>query len=678
MKKLNFYPCLILILSILCVNVYAQEVSKEASIYDYGKMWPFENAPKEFFQKTYDLDIDDAWLEDARKSALRFASWCSASFVSPNGLIMTNHHCSNGEMPKIMKEGEDFNKNGFYAATFEEERKVEGLFVEQLERVADITAMVKEKVSAGMSAQGATDQIQEEMAKMDDWANLRMQVVTYYSGGKYSLYGYKKYDDIRLVFIPELDLGFYGGDPDNFTYPRYNLDCTFWRAYDNGKPADTRAHYYKFNPEGAVEGEAVFVVGNPGSTERYRTVAQLEFDRDYRYNILLESLTLYHDELQEQYDANPNPELLNQIFSLSNSMKAFTGILKGLHDPILFGRKKAMEDKTRTAFSGGDPWAELKEAYEPLKGHASEVNLLSPSPLNGSVVTMLHQLYKYGEMVKGGAGADELATEKTALQEALSVANTPLEKAKFINHIARLKKYASKDDKYIKKLFSGNVAEMVNNLFDKSKLFNAKKMDKALSPKKFAKSNDGFVEMASMLIPAYQMAGQAFGGSSKARKGMEEKVANAVFQVNGDNLPPDATFTLRISDGVVKGYNYNGTQAPYKTSYFGLYDRHYSNNGEFPWSLPEKWKNPPMDLLKAPVNFVSTNDIIGGNSGSAIINGKQEAIGLIFDGNIESLPGNFIYEPTLNRAVSVHAGGIAAALRYIYKADRLLNELVGE
>lgn len=661
---------------------YSQKVSTEPTIFDYGKMWTFEHAPKDYFQKTYNFNADEAWLTASRKAALRFATWCSASFVSPNGLIMTNHHCSNGEMPKVMKEGEDFNANGFYANTLEEERKVEGLFVEQLLMVADITSDVKSQIDAGADQKAALKAVEEKYAAMDNWKGLRLQSITYYSGGKYSLYGYKRYDDIRLVFIPELQLGFYGGDPDNFTYPRYNLDCTFWRAYEDGKPANTGANFFKFNADGIKDGEPVFVVGNPGSTERYRTVSQLEYDRDYRYNILLESLQLRHDELKKQYDQTPSPELLDQIFGLSNSIKAISGILKGLHDPVLFGRKQKMEQMTRKGYNGEDHWAALEKYYADLKPYGAEINLLSPSPLNTAVVILGHQLNTYSDMAKSGASDEELATQKEAVMAALQAAQADGEQAKFVNHLNRLQKYASKDDMYLKELMgSKSPAEYAANLFSKSKLMNAEKVAKALSPKKIKKSKDGFVKMGRAFAAQYNKAATEFRASSPARKKLEEQVANAVFQVHGDNLPPDATFTLRISDGVVKGYNYNGTDAPVTTTYFGLYDRHHSNKhlgASSPWELPAKWKNPPMDLLSKPMNFVSTNDIIGGNSGSAIINSKREAVGLIFDGNIESLPGNFIYEPTLNRAVSVHAGGITAALEYIYKADRLVNELLSK
>ena len=676
---------LILLGILLYFPIIAQNIPEDPSIFDYGKMWTFEDAPFDYWKETYDFDASPEWVEASRMSALRFASWCSASFVSPNGLIMTNHHCSNGEMPKLMKEGEDFNKNGFYAATLEEERKDEGLFVEQLVMIADITDEVKSytsKASDGAETataiQTAYDAIKEKYGKMAGWEGLRMQTISYYSGGKYSLYGYKRYDDIRLVFIPELDLGFYGGDPDNFTYPRYNLDCTFWRAYENGKPANTSAHYFKFNPDGAAEGEPVFVIGNPGSTERYRTVAQLEYDRDYRWNYRVESMTENHAELMKEYEKNPSAELLDNIFGLSNGMKAIGGIIKGLEDPILMGRKKKMEDEIRAKHTGKDYWGEIEKAYANLAPHAAEVNLLSPSPMNGEIMGYMHKLSGYSKMLEVGADEKELEATKQELLDGASILSDTKEKAKFGNLLNKLKRYASADDSYITNLLgAGNGDSFINNLMGLSAFGNGKKLGKLLTAKKMAKGKDPLLKAANALTDKYQDAATQFRANGPERRALENKVSNVVYEVHKGNLPPDATFTLRIADGVVAGYEYNGTKAPYMTTYFGLYDRHFSNAGEFPWSLPERWKNPPLELLNKPLNFVSTNDIIGGNSGSAIINSKGEAVGLIFDGNIESLPGNFIYEPTVNRAVSVHAGGITAALEYIYKADRLLRELRG-
>ncbi len=689
MKKLKVkFLSLLIILAVFQVN--AQE--KAASPFDFGKMWTFETPPKEWFKEAYGFEPSDDWFEDVRMSSLRFASWCSASFVSPSGLIMTNHHCSRDVSVQVQAEGENFDKRGFYANTLAEERKVEGLFVEQLVKTVDITDEVRitktpfESQADKMQKQAdAIKAIEDKYAAMPGWENLRLQVVTYYSGGKYSLYGYKRYDDIRLVWLPELDLGFYGGDPDNFTYPRYNLDCTFWRAYDEaGNPLNTSENYLEFNPNGISDQDPVFVVGNPGRTERYRTNAQLEYDRDYRYKMLLKSLTNRHDMLLEEYNLiKDDPaqemeaqELLGNIFNMSNSMKAYGGIVGGLHDEALMGRKQEMENNIKK-HSGADYWDQLAAAYAELNQHAWPVSHLAPRSYRGKILGLMHEVYNFDKLsMDKTAAPDDLNAAVASISEKSSVLTDKREMKLFAMLLQEISEDIYPGDKTLETILGGkNIFQFVD-LLSKSEFSSSEKVKSMLMDgKKMNEGSDPFLSMSRAFGKKYDAASEAFGSSSPMRRDLETKIANSAFDLYGTSLPPDATFTLRISDGIVTGYNYNGTEAPYKTTYFGLYDRHYSNDSESPWSLPEKWQNPPMELLMAPLNIVSTNDIIGGNSGSPLINAKGEAVGLIFDGNIESLPGNFIFDDESNRTVSVHAGGIYAALKYIYKADRIVKEL---
>ncbi len=680
-------------LSLVAQISFSQE--KTPDPFDFGKMWTFENPPKEWFKEAYGFDADDEWFEKVRKSSLKFATWCSASFVSPNGLIMTNHHCSRDVVTEAQKEGENFDKQGFYAKTLEEERKVEGLFVEQLIKVADITDLVLKKLdevpdeARVQMIDPVLEEVKNSYIEKEGWKGLRLQAVSFYSGGKFSLYGYKKYDDIRLVLIPELDLGFYGGDPDNFTYPRYNLDCTFWRAYDeNGQPVNSSENYFKFNPKGAAEGEPVFVIGNPGSTERYRTVAQLKFDRDYRYPMIYRFLKNRNDIMVKEYEnlkKDPSKEfeaqaLLNQIANIANGMKAYGGIIKGLNDPELFQRKIDMENYIRSKSQGVTYWDDLEKAYEKLNPLGWAVNTLSPSPLKGKIFTLIHQLYAYKKMIKEGGDDAELDKVKDAILKMAEEIDTPKERMLFSVLLNELKEAVYPGDPTMDNLLQGkDIASYIKNALDNTRFKNRRSAEKCLKGKKILKDDDPLVRAADILVPKYFEAVKIFRESSPERRNLESKIANQVFKVFGDNLPPDATFTLRISDGVIKGYEYNGTIAPPITTYFGLYDRHYSHGEVFPWSLPARWlDNPPYELLKAPLNTVSTNDIIGGNSGSPLINKNREAVGLIFDGNIESLPGNFIFDAEKNRTVSVHAGGIIAAMKYIYHADRLVKELTAK
>lgn len=660
---------------------------QEPGPFDFGKMWTFENPPKEWFKEAYNYDLDQEWFDEARNSALRFASWCSASFVSPNGLVMTNHHCSQPVVSDLQKDGENFDANGFYAANLADERRNPEVFVEQLIKVADVTAQVNSlignvsEVEKLAKTQEAINAVTKEYMSKPGWENLRLQTVTFYSGAKYSVYGYKRYDDVRLVFLPEHQLGFFGGDPDNFTYPRYNLDCTFWRVYDeNGAPLNTSGNYFKFNMDGVHDGTPVFVIGNPGSTERYRTVSQLEYDRDYRYPVDIEFFTNRMKMLEEQYALEPNDDVKNTIFSLSNSLKAIKGTVRGLNDPVLFDRKVKMEEKIRANAKGKTYWDDMAAHYEVLSNHGAELRFLSPTPMSGSVLSMLHVINEYRLLAEENPDNPELEGLEKKLMEMAPVVKDPKEIKTFGMVLAEVKKFATPQDEYINTILDGRTPEVAAKEILAETVFNdekdlAKLLDK--DPKKFLKKKDPLLEASALMVPQYTNAVKAFQSTGPARKQIEQNVAGEVFKVYGDALPPDATFTLRISDGIVKGYDYNGTTAPIKTTYFGLYERYHSNDGKFPWSLPEKWLNPSMDLLKSPMNFVATADIIGGNSGSPIINVRREVVGLVFDGNIESLPGKFIFDEKDNRTVAVHAGGIVAALRYIYKADRIVAELSG-
>lgn len=672
---------------------FDMQAQKKASPHDFGKMWTFENPPKEWLKETYGMDVKDEWFDYVRKSSLKFASWCSASFISENGLIMTNHHCSRDVVTKLQKEGENFDKNGFYAATLADERKAAGLFVEQMIMDADITSLVMDKIKKAKTDEErvsmqkqAIDEIEKSYKEKPEWQDLRTQVVTFYSGSKFSIYGYKRYNDIRLVWIPELDLGFFGGDPDNFTYPRYNLDATFWRAYDeDGKPLNTSANYLKFNKNGAAEGEPVFVVGNPGKTERYRTVAQLEYDRDYRYPFMYKFLKNRNDYMMTKYNAikdDPTKEyeaqeMLNRIANIANSMKVYGGITKGLNDPALFGRKVEMENYIRSKSKGLNYWDEIAKQYKAMGPLGWASVDLSPSPFRGNILSVMHDLEAYKELVAKKESQSKKDRLKTIILGKLESIKDQDQKNLFVMALNEIKEDIYPGDMTLQKVLGKrNINEYVDYLLSKTKFTDEKFVTSFFEKEdKIASEKDPLLEAAAIFVPKYKEATNLAQSTETSRKNLEAKIANQAFKIYGDQLPPDATFTLRISDGVIKGYNYNGTIAPPNTTFFGLYDRYYSFKKQFPWSLPNRWLNPPMELLKAPFNTVSTNDIIGGNSGSPLINKNREAVGLIFDGNIESLPGNFIFDDELNRTVSVHAGGIYAALKYIYHADRIVKEI---
>ncbi|GAB4005776.1 S46 family peptidase [Spirosoma migulaei] len=664
---------------------------------DLGKMWTFDNPPKDYFQKTYKFTPDEKWFDEARLASLRFADYCSASFVSANGLVMTNHHCARESGTGVTRKGEDLNATGFFAKTAAEERKVDGLFVDQLVKIEDITKRIQDAMTGGAS-QSEQAQLQareeaflavkQEYGEKAGWKGLELQTITFYNGGRYSLYGFKRYTDVRLVFMPELQLGFFGGDYDNFTYPRYALDCSFFRVYDNGKPLQT-THFFKFNPNGVRDGEPIFVIGNPGHTERLKTVAELEFDRDLQTPATIQLLKNRSAALQAYNATAKNDSVLNEIFSYENSLKAYGGQMEGLRDASLLARKAVFESQFKAAAKAKNlpadqlkTWDEIAASTAQLRSLFKDANYLAPSERTmGELMTFANVATQFSELL---ASRPQDAERARSLMVAPEVKDLALEEAYLAAHLAEAQAALGTDDPYVKAALTGpdgksrTPKEAAAYLVKNTKLTDPAFLSElSTRPNSAISSNDPMLALARIGFPRYVAAARQARQLTQRQEVLRGQLGRMLYDVYGTAVPPDATFSLRINDGVVKSYDYNGTKAPILTTFAGLYDRNYSFANKAPWDLPARWKNPPMELLKQPMCFISTNDIIGGNSGSPMINKNREAVGLAFDGNMESLPGEFIFVPDLNRTISVHTGGIIAAMRYIYKADRLVNELVG-
>lgn len=678
----------------------------KAGKFDNGKMWTFDFPPLDYFEKTYGFRPDPQWIDDVRMAALRFANYCSASFVSADGLVMTNHHCARESGTAVQRQGEDFYKNGFTAHTREEERRVPGLYVDQLAKIEDITSRVQQAMNTGKSdeekIQKRTEEfeaIKKEYATKTGWTGLELQTVTFYWGGKYSLYGFKRYNDVRLVIMPELALGFFGGDYDNFTYPRYCLDFSFFRVYDEtGKPLKTD-HYFKFNPQGAKEGEVVFVIGNPGSTNRQATTAILEYMRDYSWPTVIDRLSARASILTEYNKTVQSDSLKNEIFSYENSIKAISGMQNGLEDPYIMARRGSFEKNFKAEVSKNPKlksrlslWDDIASAQNEIKNIYYDFALLAPNGFNSDAFDLGSVFYSFAT-AGNAAKKEQMKQFITDYKKPLSL---EVEKKFLAQHFTEAMKHMKPDDPYIKlikgikskdqstieypkKTDTNDAVQLADAIIKNTKVYDAAFRDQLLE-----KGDPAILESKDPVLILAKSYGKRYNEAATRYKQLTAKLSNLraqlgllLFEIYGTSIPPDATFSLRIADGVVKGYDYNGTRAPHKTTFFGLYDRYYSF-GKEPWDLPEKWKNPPVELLDEPVNFVSTNDIIGGNSGSPMINKNKEVVGLIFDGNMESLPGNYIYLPEFNRTVSVHAGGIIASLKYIYKADRIVRELAGQ
>lgn len=653
----------------------------KSSKYDMGKMWTFDFPPVDYFNETYGFKPTKEWLDHVRMSAIRFATYCSSSFVSGDGLVMTNHHCGRESVSQVEKEGEDLHGSGFLAMKLEDERPVPNLFVDQLVNIMDVTKEVQAAIESGKTNEekvaNKTAKVSEIEKRVAAETGLRCQVVTLFNGGVYSAYVYKRYTDVRLVMAPEDQAGFFGGDYDNFTYPRYNLDMTFFRVYgDDGKPLKTE-HYYKWSPGGAKTGEPIFVVGNPGRTERLNTYSQLEFARDYSNPDVLAFLDLMVNTYTDIIAKNPEraKDLNNNLFSMANSQKVYKGMVRALNDPVLMAKKRHFEKTFKAAVDAnptlkskyGKAWDEIADANKEISSLYSEIYSYQVNPRMSAV-----QFLAADKLVSSVMNKETL--EPAKLEALYKSYDADMNTALIAFKINSIKKKLGKDNKAAK-IFGEQSAE---SLAGSSVLSTKEGALNLLSqgPDAISKSNDPFIKFALETAPR---AAELKKKSEELRNKVQvnkELIGRAAFEVYGTSIPPDATFTLRISDGVIKSYNYNGTMAPPKTTFYGYYDRYYSFNKQYPWTLPERWVNPPAEFDKStPINFISTNDIIGGNSGSPVINKDAEIIGLAFDGNIESLDDNYIYNTDVPHTVSVDSEGMIEALKDLYKLERIAKEL---
>jgi hypothetical protein len=663
----------------------------EPGRFDSGKMWTFENPPLGYFEEEYGFRPTTEWLDHARLASLRLPN-CTASFVSPNGLIMTNHHCARESATAVSREGEDLLETGFFAATQEDERRVPDLYVDQLVEMSDVTNLIEVAVAPLMTEETEMVAREERQQAVADSAGqalgLDCNVQPLYNGGKYSLYCYQRYDDVRLVFIPELDIGYFGGDPDNFTYPRYVLDVSFLRVYDeNGDPFEP-SHYYAWSRTGAAEGEAVFVIGNPGSTERLNTVAQLEFSKEFVEPFWVRLYQSRADALVQFMEHHPEQrsEHINDYFSHMNSLKLFKGRHKALQDPQIMGRKRGFERQFRDAIQSdptlnglyGNLWNEIAQIRAQMADLTPTRNgLWFSGPLWSQTLGTAGDMLLYAFRVLNGVN-DEITEQLRADLEERTF-NTDLDV-----HILELQledavDWLGESDPFVRSALAGrSLSEAARSIVDGATAVTDLEQRQALlgDPQAILNSSDPAMRLMREALPRFIDAELGYQELAATEEAKVAKLARALFEVRGTALAPDATFTLRIADGVVSSYSYNGTKAPAFTTFYGLYDRHYSHVGSEDWALPDRWLSPSPELnMGTPLNMVHTNDTVGGNSGSPLININGEIVGLLFDGNIESLSGDFIYTDAGARSVSVRAEAIVEALRHIYDAQRVVDEL---
>ncbi len=664
------------------------------SVPEFGTMWTFDAPPLDYWQARHGFRPDQAWLDHLRLAAVRLPG-CSSSFVSPDGLIMTNHHCARSCIARVSPPETNYLRTSFTAATRDEEVRCPGTYVDQLVSIEDVTGTIRGAITAATAAEQVAQRdaaIQAMQARCEKDSGLRCQVVAFFNGGMYSLYQYRRYDDVRLVFAPEQEAAAFGGDPDNFTYPRFDLDVSFMRAYENGQPLRS-AHWLSWSEAGAADGEAVFVVGNPGSTGRLLTLAQMEYLRDVSYPAsladyqrrldLLRRLSAESPEAARQYEVT--------ILGIENSYKATNGYLTGLLDEGIMARKAAFEKDFRGRIEAdpalkatyGAAWDEIAGAQLELATFATQSRhyAMGGSTLAGRALGLVRLA---GQAALPAAqrlpGWDEAGMER--VKEGLlrdQPLDVKLEKGQLAMWLATAQKELGDGDPLVRAFLQGRTPEAAAEALLAPSTLGDVAARKALvdgGARAVQSSTDPFIVAARELeatANSYVRHAAQLGSVISANA---EKLGQAIFAAYGTALPPDATFTLRISDGVVKGFPYNGTIAPYKTSFYGLYARSAEFDDKPPFQLTEQWKMAESKLdMKTPMNFVSTADIIGGNSGSPVVNRAGEVVGLVFDGNIEMLPNRFIFTDEVSRCVSVHSLAITEALRRVYDAAHIADEL---
>jgi hypothetical protein len=662
-------------------------------------MWTFDNPPVKLLQQKYNFTPTQQWLDHLRLASVRLNDGGSGSFVSPHGLLLTNHHVALGQLQKNSSAEHDYVKDGFYAETPEQEMKSPDLEVNVLVSTENVTERINAAVQAARSPDEEFAKRKEVIADIErestEKTGLRSDVVTLYSGGEYWLYRYKKYTDVRLVFAVEQQIAFYGGDPDNFTYPRYDLDMALFRVYENGKPIDSK-DYLRWNPKGAGDGELVFVSGHPGSTQRLTTYADLVSLRDDNLPYIIQSLQRRIAMLQ-QYAAR-GPEQSRQVstllFSLENSRKVFEGRRDGLQDKTLMDKKRKEDEQFHAQVLAnpewkkqyGQAWSMEEEALLKARPRIKQQFFRSTdsqlSALAVQIVTYVAEINKPdGERLPGFHDA-QLDSLKHRLFSPAPI-YPEMEIARMTSALEAGQKELGPDDSWLQAVLDGKAPkEAATQLITGTKVADSAFRKALVEGGRDAvnASSDPLIAMARRIDPIRREQIRWFEDNVQSvaeRAG--ELLGKARFAVYGKDSYPDATFTLRLSYGQVQGFPMNGTIAPFKTTFYGLYDRAASFDHQPPFDLPKRYLDGKDQLdLTTPFNFVTTNDIIGGNSGSPVVNRNGQIVGLIFDGNIESLVGDFVYDAYQNRAVAVHTAGMTEAMKKLYGAQQLVDELLGQ
>ncbi|MGA3087357.1 MAG: S46 family peptidase [Terriglobales bacterium] len=662
-------------------------------------MWLYNAFPKDRVQTQYGFLPTQEWLDHLRLSSVRFNNGGSGSFVSADGLALTNHHVGADCIEKLASAGADYMKTGFYARSQAEEAKCPDLELNVLLEIDDVTAKVKAASTAGMSTADAAQAQRSAMSAIEKdcatAAGLRCDVVSLYSGEVYNLYRYRKYTDVRLVFAPEFAAAFFGGDPDNFTFPRYDFDITFFRVYENDKPIHVD-HYLAWSKAGVEEGDLIFVSGHPGGTDRLKTVAELQFLKSVDYPSRLAS---YGERIAalEKFSARSAEDARiaqEDIFHLQNAQKAIRGRVEGLEDMNILAQMNTAEREREKAYMDKhkgepDPWDEISNAVKVNREiYNSLTDLERMRGFNSQLATFARDLVRAStERPKpNGMRLREFRDSALPSPEQHLFSTAPvyrnLETVVLGISLGEMRDALGADDDAVKTALRGrSPEEAARALISGTKLDDPAVRKQLYEGGKAAidASTDPMIALMRDIDPESRAVRKRFDDEVDAvvrRAGAT--VARARFAQTGFTQPPDATFTLRLSYGTVKGYEQNGKKIPPFTTFAGAFQRAEEHANKPPYNLAPSWLKMKSKLdLAVPLDYVSTADIIGGNSGSPTVNKDAEVVGIIFDGNIQSLALDFYYDDRQARAVSVDSRAVLEALRNIYGAEALANELTG-
>jgi hypothetical protein len=659
-------------------------------------MWTFDNFPSATVKQRYGFAPSPPWLERMRLASIRLAQGCSGSFVSPEGLVMTNHHCAHACIEQLSTRERDFVATGFWAKTAAEEVKCPTLEVNQLIAITDVSARVTgatQGLSGGQfyeAQKGAMAQIEKECATGED---VRCDVVTLYHGGRYDLYKYRRFQDVRLAFAPEFAIAFFGGDPDNFSFPRYDLDVSFLRVYQDGKPARL-GEYLPLSPKGPSAGELVFVAGNPGGTSRLTPLSQLEEARRSELPNRLFYLSELRGILEQFQTESAERRRISTalLFSVENSMKALKGRREALEDPAFWAQLARREQTLRRAVDAdpelkkacGNAWDAYAQAVERFRPMRDRYRMLETGR------GFLSELFRFARGLLRMADERPKANEKRlreyadsnlpALRQML-LSTAPLypelEITSLTFSLTQLRRTLGADDPFVRRVLGArSPRELATALVTGSQLREVALRRSLLEGGKAAvdASADPMIAFARAIDPEAREVRQRFEKEVEGpQRQASEQVAKAQFKVYGTSTYPDATFSPRLSFGTVKGWREGDRDIAPFTTLAGAFERH---TGRDPFALPASWlKAKPKLELSTPLDFVATNDIIGGNSGSPVIDRHGQAVGLVFDGNIHSLAGDYGFDERDNRMVAVDSAALYEALEKIYGAERIVREL---